>query len=183
MFFKKTPLNGAYVIELDKRTDSRGFFARVFCEHEFLEKGLDTGIVQANMSFTHKKGTLRGMHFQADPFAECKLIRCDHGAIYDVIIDLRPDSETFKDWFGVELREGDGKMLYIPKHFAHGYLTLEDDSEVFYLVTQAYVPAAGRGISFDDPAFSILWPGEVLHISEQDKNWKRFELNEVLAPH
>ena len=181
MFFKETSLRGAHVIELDKREESRGFFARTFCQDEFLEKGLKADIVQANVSFNRKKGTLRGMHFQADPFGECKIVRCDRGAIYDVIIDLRPDSGTFQSWFGIALHEGDGKMLYIPEHFAHGYLTLENHSEVFYLVTQAYVPDAGRGVPFDDPAFAIQWPAEVAEISEQDRSWKRFKQEKVAA--
>ena len=181
MLFKETKLEGAYLVEIEKREDFRGFFARAFCQDEFSDHDLNGDIVQANMSFNHKKGTLRGMHFQADPFAECKTVRCVRGAIYDVIIDLRPDSKTFKQWFGVELCEGDGKMLYIPKHFAHGYLTLEDNSEVTYFVSQVYVPDAGRGVPYDDPAFAIQWPVEVTCISEQDRNWKRFEAKGALT--
>lgn len=175
MIFKETKLKGAFIVELDKKEDFRGGFARFFCQDEFFDHDLSGEVVQANTSFNCKRGTLRGMHFQADPFAECKTIRCVRGAIYDVIIDLRPDSPTFKQWFGIELRAGDWKMLYIPQHFAHGYLTLEDDSEVIYLVSQVYVPDAGRGVCYNDPAFAIQWPEKVTCISEQDKNWERFE--------
>ena len=180
MIFKETKLKGAFVVELDKKEDERGFFARAFCRNEFSRQGLKADIAQINTSHNNKKGTLRGMHFQADPYPECKINRCVRGAIYDVIIDLRPDSKTFKQWFGIELRDGDGKMLYVPEHFAHGYQTLEDHSEVLYLVTQFYVPSAGRGVLYNDPAFNIRWPIEITSMSEQDKNWEPFETASTL---
>lgn len=168
MIFTPTPLAGALTIELEKRIDDRGFFARTWCAREFGEQGLNTNLVQQNMSLTLKKGTLRGMHFQKAPHSETKLVRCTRGSIFDVIIDLRPDSPTHKQWFGAELTADNYKMLYVPEGFAHGFVTLTDDVEVSYLVTAFYTPEADSGVRFNDPAFNIVWPTEVLHVSPKD---------------
>lgn len=177
MIFKETNLRGAFVIELEKRVDERGFFARAWCRKEFEANGLDTNLVQSNLSFSRKAGTLRGMHYQAAPFEETKLVRCIRGAIYDVIIDLRQDSPTYKQWIAVELTEDNYRMLYVPKGFAHGFQTLVDNVEVFYHVTQFYTPGAERGIRWNDPQFGIKWP-EVQNriISEKDRSWPDYAL-------
>lgn len=176
MIFKETKLKGAFVVELEKRKDPRGFFARVFCEKEFSEHGLEGRIAQISMASNPEKGTLRGMHFQNPPYEEDKLIRCTSGAIYDVIIDLRKDSATYKEWFGIELNSENGKSLYIPKGFAHGYLTLQDQTELIYLMTQFYQPGHENGFRYNDPAFQIFWPDEVKMISDKDKNWPDYKL-------
>jgi dTDP-4-dehydrorhamnose 3,5-epimerase len=158
MIFTETPLAGAYVIALEPREDERGFFARAFCKNELAEHGLANEIVQANLSFNHRRGTLRGMHMQAPPHGEDKLVRCIAGAIWDAIVDLRPGSPTYLNWFGVELSAANRLMLYVPKGFAHGYQSLTDGSEVMYMVTQFYTPGAERGLRWNDPAFGIPWP-------------------------
>ena len=174
MKFQETELPGAYVIELDRVEDRRGFFARVWCEKEFAEHGLVPRWVQANTSLNHKAGTLRGMHYQAAPFQATKLVRCTRGALYDVIVDLRLDSATYKRWIGVELTAGNYRMLYVPADFAHGFITLEDHTEVTYLVSQPYKPGAERGLRWNDPQFSIDWPRGVDVISEKDAAWADF---------
>jgi dTDP-4-dehydrorhamnose 3,5-epimerase len=156
--FTETPLKGAWVIDLEPRSDERGFFARGFCEREFAEHGLERRIVQANVSRNTYAGTLRGMHYQKAPHQEVKMVRCVSGAIYDVILDLRPESPTYRQWHGVELTRAAGRMLYVPKGFAHGYQSLTDDSEVHYFVTEFYAPEAEAAVRWDDPAFSIRWP-------------------------
>jgi dTDP-4-dehydrorhamnose 3,5-epimerase len=172
MFFQETKLKGAFRIELEKREDERGFFARAWCRREFAEHGLATEFVQANLSYNRKKGTLRGMHFQAEPHAEVKMVRCFRGAVYDVIIDLRPGSATCGKWIGVELTEANRTMLYVPEGFAHGFQTLTDDAELFYQVSRFYHREAERGIRWDDPTFAIEWPGaEERIISEKDRSW------------
>lgn len=177
MIFKETNLKGAFVIELEKREDERGFFARTWCKKEFEANGLETGQVQANLSLSRKSGTLRGMHYQVAPYEETKLVRCTKGALYDVIIDLRPNSPTYKQWFGVELTEANYKMLYVPKGFAHGFQTLVDNVEVFYLVTQFFSPSAERGVRWNDPKFGIKWPDvNIRTVSEKDKNWPDYNL-------
>jgi len=158
MIFTETPLRGAFVIELEPRNDERGFFARAFCQNELAERGLENGITQANMSYNFKRGTLRGMHYQVPPHAEVKMVRCIAGAIYDVIVDIRKDSPTYLEWFGVELSAANRRMFYVPAGFAHGYQALTDDTEVLYLVTEFYTPNAERGVRWDDPAFKIEWP-------------------------
>ena len=158
MKFAETPLSGSFLIELEPRQDSRGMFARTFCRREFASYGLNTEIVQCNLSFNHKRGTLRGLHYQAAPFLEVKIVRCSRGRIFDVIVDLRPDSPTHLKWFGAELSADDRKMLYIPECFAHGYQTLEDNSGIFYMVTQFYCPDHERGIRWNDPLLGIIWP-------------------------
>jgi dTDP-4-dehydrorhamnose 3,5-epimerase len=174
MIFKELELKGAYLIELELLEDKRGFFARNWCQREFAEAGLNVDIKQANISSNIDKYTLRGMHFQKDPFQEVKIIRCTRGAIYDVIVDLRPDSETFKKWVGVELTQRNYKMLYVPENFAHGYITLEDDSEVMYFVTQFYTPGAEGGMRWNDPQIGIKWPVEPVNISEKDQSHSDF---------
>ena len=171
MIFKETHLQGAFVIEIEQIKDNRGFFARAWCQKEFEEHGLTSRVVQANVSSNKKKGTLRGMHYQISPYEETKVVRCTRGAICDVIIDLRQDSPTFKQWIGVELREDNYKMLYVPENFAHGFQTLKDDTEVTYQVSQFYAPGSESGIRWDDPVFGIEWPLEVQVISDKDKSW------------
>jgi len=176
MIFTETDLKAAYIIELNKLQDDRGFFARTWCKNEFDSHGLNTVFVQANMSTNKIKGTLRGMHYQISPYEETKLIRCTKGAIYDVIIDLRPDSQTYKKWIGVELTSENYKMLYVPENFAHGFITLENDTEVSYQVSQFYAPGSERGARYNDPAFGIDWPSDVKVISEKDQNWSDFQV-------
>jgi dTDP-4-dehydrorhamnose 3,5-epimerase len=174
LIFTETKLPGAFVIELDKHADQRGFFARTFCQEEFQAHGLNPGVVQCNVSFNKRKGTLRGMHFQAAPFAEAKLVRCTSGSIYDVIIDLRPSSPAFKQYFAVELSAENRKMLYIPEEFAHGFQTLENDTEVFYQMSQYFSPEHVRGARWNDPAFGITWPEDERIIVERDRNYPDF---------
>lgn len=174
MIFTETRLAGAFVIELDRRWDERGFFARTFCEQEFEAHGLNAQVVQCNVSFNKRKGTLRGMHYQAAPFAEAKLVRCTSGSIYDVIIDLRPVSATFKQYFAVELTSQNRRMLYIPEDFAHGFQTLQDDTEVFYQMAQRYSAEHARGVRWNDPAFGIEWPEGDRIIIERDQNYPDF---------
>jgi len=171
VLFHETRLEGAFVIELEKREDTRGFFARGWCQKEFEDHGLVAQVVQANVSYNRKKGTLRGMHYQVAPVEETKLVRCVRGGIYDVIIDLRPESPTYKQWMGVELTAENYKMLYVPENFAHGLQTLEDDTEVIYQVSQFYTPGAERGIRWNDPAFRIEWPQDIEVISDKDADW------------
>jgi dTDP-4-dehydrorhamnose 3,5-epimerase len=174
MKFHETELQGAFVIELDKMEDNRGFFARSWCQQEFEEHGLVPRVVQANLSFNDKAGTLRGMHYQISPYEETKLVRCTRGALYDVILDLRPESPTYKRWIGVELTEQNYKMLYVPASFAHAFITLEDNTEAAYFVSEAYTPGAERGLRWDDPTFGITWPRSVEVISGKDANWPDF---------
>jgi dTDP-4-dehydrorhamnose 3,5-epimerase len=158
MIFKRLSLNGAYVIELEKFEDIRGFFTRAWSDREFEEKGLFGKFVESNVSFSKKKGTLRGMHFQRPPHQQIKLVRCTAGAIYDVIIDLRPDSPTYKKYSGVELSAENRQMLYVPGEFAHGFQTLKPNTEVFYMVSKYYAPQSAGGVRWNDPAFNIEWP-------------------------
>jgi len=169
MIFLETPLKGAYVLELKRLTDERGFFARSYCKNEFEAYGLNTNAVQANLSHNHQKGTLRGMHMQNAPFGETKLVRCTKGAIFDVIVDLRGESDTYRQWFGVELNAENFTMLYIPEGFAHGFITLEDDTDVSYQVTEFYNPSAEQGFLWNDPAFNIQWPMQPQVISDKDR--------------
>ncbi len=171
MRFIPTELKDAYIIEPEPREDNRGFFARVWAQDEFAAHGLVDRVVQMNLSYNRVAGTLRGMHFQHAPYAETKLVRCIRGAIYDVIIDLRPDSPTFKRWIGVRLTAANRLALYVPEGFAHGFQTLEDETEVFYQVSQFYTPSAEGGVRYDDPAFGIEWPLPVTEMSEKDKRW------------
>ena len=171
MIFRETTLKGAFVIEMEKFEDKRGFFARAWCQKEVEANGLVSRVVQTNISFNKKRGTLRGMHYQVAPYEQIKLVRCTRGAIYDVIIDLRPDSPTFRTWTGVELTAENYIMLYVPENVAHGFQTLEDNTEVTYQVSQFYTPASERGVRYDDPVFQVEWPLPVEVISEKDIAW------------
>src|SRR3989338_8254525 len=177
MIFTETKLKGAFTIDFEKREDSRGFFARAFCEKELAAKGLETRIVQANCSYNFKKGTMRGMHRQIAPYQEVKIIRCTRGAIWDVIIDLRKDSPTYQQWFGLELSQENHRTLYVPRDFGHGYLTLADHTEVIYFVTEFYQPGAEAGIRWNDPAFNIAWPKNVpiTEMTDKDKNFPDYD--------
>ena len=176
MIFTKAELEGAFIIEIEKLEDARGFFARAWCQKEFEAHGLNPRFVQANISYSKMRGTLRGMHYQEAPYAEAKLVRCIRGAIYDVIIDLRQGSPSYGRWMGLQLTANNYRMLYVPEGFAHGFQTLEDDTEVFYQVSQFYSPQYERGVRYDDPSFAIKWPLEVRVISEKDKSWPDFAL-------
>lgn len=172
MIFSETKLPGAFIIEVKRLEDERGFFGRSFCRREFEERGLNPFVAQCNISFNRDAGTLRGMHFQAAPHAEEKLVRCTRGALYDVIIDLRPESPTFKRWVSLELTEDNGRMLYIPKGFAHGFQTLVDETEIFYQMSTFYHPESGRGVRWNDPAFGIQWPEtDRVILSDRDRLW------------
>ena len=174
MIFNTTPLKGAYLIEIERYEDERGFFSRTWCRREFEEKGLNPRLVQCNLSYNKNEGTLRGMHFQAAPFEEAKLVSCIQGAIFDVIIDLRSDSPTFKKHLSVTLSAENHNMLYVPEGFAHGFLTLNMDTYVYYQMSEYYAPEYARGIRWNDPAFGIRWPREVNVISERDANYPDF---------
>lgn len=175
MKFTETRLAGAYVIETERFDDERGFFARSFCQKEFKEAGLDIQIAETNISFNKRKGILRGMHYQLPPKAQGKLVRCVKGAVYDVILDLRKKSPTYRQWISVELRENDLKMLYVPPEFAHGFQTLENDTEIFYMMTNFYAPKSARGIRWNDPSFNIQWPILPPFLSEKDRNLPDFK--------
>jgi dTDP-4-dehydrorhamnose 3,5-epimerase len=174
MTFTPLALPGATIIDVQRREDSRGFFARIYCEREFEANGLPTGMVQSNMSLTRRAGTLRGMHYQSAPHAEDKLVQCVRGAIWDAIVDIRPESATYCKWTGVELSESNGRMLLVPKGFAHGFITLTGDAVVTYQMSDFYTPAAERGARHDDPAFGIEWPAPVLDMSDKDRSWPDF---------
>jgi dTDP-4-dehydrorhamnose 3,5-epimerase len=176
MIFTETKLKGAFVIDLEPFEDERGFFARTWCKKEFKAHGLNPELVQCNTSFNKEQGTLRGMHYQTAPYEEAKLVRCTFGAIYDVIIDLRPESKTFKKWLGLELSSDNRKSLYVPAGFAHGFLTLVDATEVFYQMSEFYYPEYAKGIRWNDPAIGIKWPAEIKIISDHDKNFQDFIL-------
>ncbi|MBW6504129.1 dTDP-4-dehydrorhamnose 3,5-epimerase [bacterium] len=175
MIFTETPLKGSYLVSPEKITDERGFFARSWCEKEFRDVGLASRIAQCSISYNRLKGTLRGMHYQVPPFEEDKLVRCTRGAIHDVIIDLRHDSKSFGKHFSVTLTSVNRTMLYIPKGFAHGFLTLENDTEIYYQMSEFYAPDSARGVRWNDPAFSIEWPGNVLILSEKDRSYPDFD--------
>ena len=170
MKFTETKLKGAYLVEIQKIGDERGFFGRAWCQKEFEEMGLNTGIKQINTSFSRQKGTLRGLHYQTDPYQEVKFVRCTQGRIFDVIVDLRPDSPTFLQWDGYELSAENGRMLYVPEQFATGFLTLEDNCGMYYPTTEFYAPDAARGLRYNDPAIGIEWPGEINEISDMDRD-------------
>jgi dTDP-4-dehydrorhamnose 3,5-epimerase len=169
MRFNETPLPGAYLIDLEKRSDERGFFARLFCEEEFKNQGLESRFIQANNSLSTQKGTLRGLHYQLEPMAESKLVRCTKGSLYDLILDLRPTSPTFGRSFGATLSAENRLMMYVPKGFAHGFLTLEDNSELLYFVSQTYSKELERGIRWNDPRFNMKWPDTPRVVSERDQ--------------
>ena len=171
MIFSETHLGGAYIIDLEQREDNRGFFARMFCQKEFLARGLKPVIAQANVASSLKRGTLRGMHFQYPPAAETKYVRCTPGAILDIIVDLRPESPTFLDHIAVELSADNQRGLYVPERFAHGYITLEDNTDTSYMVGEYYTPGVEGGLMYDDPKLGLRWPIPVQCISEKDAKW------------
>lgn len=180
MQFKENPLKGSYLIGLQKRSDERGFFARLFCSKEFGDHGLEERFIQANDSLSARKGTLRGMHYQLEPMAETKLVRCLSGSLYDVILDIRPGSPTFGQSFGAVLSAENRLMMYVPKGFAHGFLTLEDNVEVIYFVSQAYSKELERGIRWNDPFFNIAWPMEPEIVSDRDQSHPDFSASHHL---
>lgn len=175
MIFHETSLPGVFEVHLESISDERGFFARSWCQREFERHGLNPKVVQCNVSFNVKKGTLRGLHYQAPPYAETKMVRCTKGAIYDVVVDLRSQLPTFRKWIGVLLTAANRHMLYVPEGCGHGFLTLEDETEVFYQMSEFYRPELARGVRWDDPAFQILWPDKVEVISERDRTYPNFE--------
>ncbi len=179
MLITKTPLEGAALIEPELREDDRGFFTRAFCREEFEAAGLDPTVAQTNISFNHKAGTLRGLHYQREPHAEAKTVRCFAGEIYDVIVDYRPESPTYLQHYGVHLTAANHKALYIPRGFAHAYLTLTDGAEVHYQVTTPYAPGVEGGLRWDDPALAIEWPHEVVVISDKDAAWPLLDTQAV----
>lgn len=178
MIFEETQLKGAFIIEPERLEDERGFFARMWCAREFAAHGLNPNLVQSSISFNKKKGTLRGMHYQAPPNAETKLVRCTQGRVYDVIVDIRADSPTFGQWVAVELSAENRRMLYISEGFAHGFQTLEDNTELFYQMTEFYASESARGARWDDPAFGVEWPLDITVISEKDVSHRGFLLQE-----
>jgi dTDP-4-dehydrorhamnose 3,5-epimerase len=175
MKFTRLPLGGAYLIDLEKRGDDRGFFARFFCEKEFAQHALSSRFVQINTSTSSLKGTLRGMHYQLPPAAEAKVVRCIRGALFDVILDLRPHSPTFGAWHGAELNAENRTMMYVPEGFAHGFVTLMPDTEALYLVTASYAPEQERGVRYNDPKFGINWPVPPKEISDKDRGWPDYD--------
>lgn len=175
MLFTETALKGAFIIDIEQREDRRGFFARTFCAQEFVAQGLEVTNAQCSIAFNHKKGTLRGMHYGAAPATEAKLVRCTQGAIYDAIVDMRPDSPTYLSHIGVELTADNHKALYVPEMFAHGYQTLTDETEVVYQMNKFYTPGYERGLRYDDPILGIKWLLPVSEISERDLAWELLE--------
>jgi dTDP-4-dehydrorhamnose 3,5-epimerase len=180
MIFATTQLDGAWLIEIEPREDERGFFARTWCREELAAQGLDTEIVQESLSFNRRRGTLRGLHFQRSPHEETKIVRCARGAIFDVIVDLRPGSPTYLHWQGFDLTAENRRALYVPKGFAHGLQTLTDDAEVAYQISAFHAPEAAGGCRYDDPAFGIAWPLPITAISERDRGWPALKVD-VLA--
>lgn len=170
VIFTETKLKGAFIVEPELMEDARGFFARTWSQREFAEYGINSRLAECDISFNKKKGTLRGMHYQAAPFAQAKIVRCTMGEIYDVIIDLRRDSSTFKRWIAVELSAVNRLMLYVPENFAHGFQTLRDETEVLYQMSEVFAPESARGVRWDDPAFGIEWPLPVSVMSQSDKD-------------
>jgi dTDP-4-dehydrorhamnose 3,5-epimerase len=175
MIFRETKLRGVFEIHLEPKSDERGFFARSWCQKEFESLGLNPNLVQCNVSFNPRQGTLRGIHYQAQPYPEAKVVRCTRGAVYDVVVDLRLDSPTFKDWVGVTLTATDRNMVYVPEGCGHGFLTLEDETEVFYQISEFYHSEFAQGVRWDDPSFQIVWPAQVQVISERDRTYSNFE--------
>lgn len=175
MTFHETKLPGVYEIHIEPQCDERGFFARCWCQKELESRGLSARVAQCSISFNARKGTLRGMHYQAEPFSETKIVRCTKGAIYDVAVDLRPNSPTFKEWVAVILTAANRHMLYVPQGCGHGLMTLEDETEVFYQISEFYNPESARGVRWDDLAFRISWPSAVEVISERDRTYPDFE--------
>lgn len=178
MIFNPTPIEGAFLIDIEKLGDDRGFFGRAFCQNEFRDNGIPFAMAQANVGYSRHKGTLRGLHYQIAPHEEAKLVRCVRGAVFDVIVDLRKESGSYGHWFGTELTADTHRLFHLPKGTAHGYLSLEDDSEIMYLVSEFYAPGAEKGIRWDDPTFKIQWPlADNLIISEKDQAWPDYLLD------
>ena len=175
MKFLPTPLGGAHVVELEPQEDERGYFARSFCREEFAQRGLKSEFAQCSVSLNHRRGTLRGMHYQVKPHQEAKLVRCTRGRIQDVIVDLRAGSPSFKQWLAVELSADNSRMLYVPEGFAHGFLSLADDTEVFYQISEVHHPESARGFRWNDPAVGIAWPAPVQVISDRDRDYPNFQ--------
>jgi dTDP-4-dehydrorhamnose 3,5-epimerase len=175
MLWRETKIPGVFEIDLAPQQDERGFFARAWCQKEFEAQRLNTAVVQCNVSFNIRKGTLRGIHYQAPPYGESKVVRCTQGAIYDVVLDLRPYSPTYRDWIAVVLTATNRHMVYIPEGCGHGFLTLQDETEVFYQMSEFYNPESARGVRWNDPAFQIAWPEKVVVISERDRTYPNFE--------
>jgi dTDP-4-dehydrorhamnose 3,5-epimerase len=173
--FTPTLIQGAFLVHIEPIEDERGFFARTWCREEFSRQGLSPDLLQSSVSFNRSRGTLRGMHYQVAPHQEAKLVRCTMGTIYDVIVDLRPDSQTLRRWIGVELSAVSRRMLFIPEGLAHGFITLQDDTEVLYQMSGAYHAESARGVRWDDPAFAIRWPTAPRLISERDRTYPDFE--------
>jgi dTDP-4-dehydrorhamnose 3,5-epimerase len=171
MRLNPTPVEGAWLLDLDRRGDERGFFARLFCEREFAAAGLESRFVQVNNSLTARRGTLRGLHYQLPPAAEVKVVRCVRGALFDVVADLRPDSPSYGRWFGAELTAENRSMMYVPRGCAHGFITLDDDTETLYLVSAPYTPELERGVRFDDPWLDVVWPADPIELSAKDRSW------------
>jgi len=171
LIFSETALSGAYIIEPEKINDLRGSFARVWCRRELEQHGLKGDLAQSNIGFSYRKGTLRGLHFQRVPHAEVKIVRCTRGSMFDVIVDLRTESPTYKRWFGAELNDENRRMIYVPEGFAQGYMTLADNTEMNYHTSEFYSADAASGVRYDDPVIGIRWPLAVTVISEQDRNW------------
>src|SRR5713226_2750024 len=179
MIFTETELRGAYIIEPERREDDRGFFARLWCQRELEQHGLNARVAQLNAGFTLRKGSLRGLHFQLPPCQEVKIVRCTMGALFDVILDLRPDSSTYKRWVGVELTADNRRMVYVPQGCAHGYQTFADNTEMYYQTSEFYAPELARGVRYDDPAFGIALPLPVTSISEADRSWPDYRESAV----
>jgi dTDP-4-dehydrorhamnose 3,5-epimerase len=182
MIFTATQLEGAWLIDLDPREDERGFFARIWCRHELAAQGLDTEIAQESLSFNRHRGTVRGLHFQRPPHEETKIVRCTRGGIFDVIVDLRPQSASYLRWQGFELTGANRKALYVPKGFAHGFQTLADDVEIVYQISKFHAPISAGGYRYDDAAFGIAWPLPVTVISERDLSWPAFKAGASVLP-
>ena len=178
MTFTETDLPGAVIIDLERREDERGFFARTFCQREFAAHGLIATIAQASVAFNRRKGIVRGLHFQYPPASETKVVRCSRGAIFDVIVDLRPESPTYLRHLAIELTERNGRGLYVPARFAHGYQVLEDETETLYHMNEVYTPAEADGLLYNDPRFDIAWPLPVTDVSERDRAWRPLDLIE-----
>ena len=174
MRFTETPIEGAYIVDVNRIGDERGYFGRLWCQQELSELGLKAYVCQSNIGVSKKAGTLRGLHYQKAPHQEVKIVRCSRGAMFDVIVDLRPDSPTFKQWFGMELTQENATMLYVPEGCATGYQTLVDDTEMYYNATEFYHPESATGIRYDDPAFNIEWPREITVVSDNDLEWPDF---------
>jgi dTDP-4-dehydrorhamnose 3,5-epimerase len=179
MTFHPTPLSGVWMIESEIIPDERGFFARTWCDREFSRRGLDTTVAQCSVSYNRRKGTLRGLHFQAAPHAEAKLVRCVRGSLFDVVVDLRRTSPTYRQWWGAQLDQNNRRMLYIPESLAHGFLTLEDDTEIHYQISARYHAEAARGIRWNDPAIGVEWPAEPVVMSQRDRQYPDFDEQEL----